>query len=70
MAARSRQRDVNLSTAALEALREIWRWNADHYGPDHADGYVEYLNSALGALARPEIAGRPPLSAVSIYGTC
>ncbi len=66
MAARSKQRDVRFSTAALGTLREIWLWNATHYGLDHADGYLQFLETAIGTLARPEnsgraIAGRPDL---------
>jgi plasmid stabilization system protein ParE len=59
MAARSRQREVGLSTATLETLREIWQWNADRYGTDHADGYLQFLQTAIETLARPETAGRP-----------
>jgi plasmid stabilization system protein ParE len=58
MAARSRRRKVTVSTAVLEKLREIWRWNAEHHGPDHADSYLEFLETALGTLARPEVDGR------------
>jgi plasmid stabilization system protein ParE len=57
--ARSRQRTISLSTAARETLREIWLWNADRYGAQHADGYLRFLENAIGTLARPEIAGRP-----------
>lgn len=59
MVARSRQRAISLSTTARDALREIWLWNADRYGPEHADGYLRFLENAIGTLARPEVAGRP-----------
>lgn len=59
MAARSRRREVTLSLAALEALREIWLWNAEHYGSNRADGYLRFLESAIEKLALPEVAGRP-----------
>jgi plasmid stabilization system protein ParE len=59
MAARSREREIRLSAAALETLQQIWLWNAEHYGPDHADGYRRFLEQAIGTLARPETVGRP-----------
>ena len=59
MAARSRQRQVSLSTAALETLREIWLWNADRYGQRRADGYLKFLEAVIDTLARPETNGRP-----------
>jgi plasmid stabilization system protein ParE len=59
MAARARRREITVSTATLETLREIWRWNAEHHGPDHADNCLEFLETALSSLARPEVDGRP-----------
>lgn len=32
---------------ALAQLDEIWRWNVDHYGRDHAHNYIEKLNDFI-----------------------
>jgi len=61
MAARSGPRDVSLSTAALETLRQIWTWNAAQYGPDHADGYLTFLEREIETLVDSETVGRPVL---------
>ena len=68
MAARL-QREVSLSGAALDALREIWHWNVDHFGPDHADSYLRFLENAIETLARPETAGRPIVGRLT-FATC
>ncbi len=59
MAAQSGQRQVALSSAAIDALREIWHWNAEHYGMRHADAYIQHLQAAIDSLARPDVVGRP-----------
>ena len=47
------------SRAASNQLREIWDWNAQHYGIEHADNYKSYLTESCRALlADPEL-GKP-----------
>jgi plasmid stabilization system protein ParE len=58
MAEQSR-RQVALSAAAIESLREIWQWNAEHYGLRHADAYLDDLQAAVDSLAKPKVVGRP-----------
>jgi plasmid stabilization system protein ParE len=59
MAARESQRQVSLSNAALAALREIWLWNADRFGVEHAEAYSRFLENAINALSRPGAEGGP-----------
>lgn len=56
---------VEYSDAAAADLKQIWNWNADHYGRSHASKYIQYLRSSIGSLrATPhhgsEIAQLPP----------
>ena len=35
---------------ALRQLDEIWDWNEQTYGPEHADKYIEFLERHIDAL--------------------
>ena len=36
---------------AIAELEAIWQWNLEHYSPDHADRYIEYLRENIDALS-------------------
>jgi plasmid stabilization system protein ParE len=59
MAGESRKLTVSLSPAALLALDEIWEWNAQHYGVEHADKYVTFLLDEANQLATWYFRGKP-----------
>ena len=44
--------------AALRELNEVWEWNAERYGPDHAEEYVAFLRQGIGQLALDPLEGR------------
>jgi plasmid stabilization system protein ParE len=41
---------TRISPTATAELADIWHWNAERYGPDHADRYTEFLRSAIRQL--------------------
>ena len=41
---------VVYATKALKQLDKIWGWNEDHYSPEHADQYIEFLERHIDAL--------------------
>ena len=51
MAEKARHLTVELSTAALHDLDEIWDWNADHYSLEHADAYIAFLRTQTDMLS-------------------
>jgi len=50
---------VTVSPTAGAELADIWRWNADRYGADHADQYVGFLRSAIHQLPALYKLGKP-----------
>jgi toxin ParE1/3/4 len=42
--------EVRLSAAADADLTEIWRWSAEHFGPDAATAYLLQIDAALDRL--------------------
>lgn len=63
MARRPRKLTVTLSTAAHRSIDQIWQWNAEQYGRDHAQAYVDFLDKETAKLSTEYERGRP-LSAV------
>jgi len=61
MARKSSPLTVNYHARALEALKQIWNWNAVHYDQGHADSYIVFLKQATDNLADMyhSRAGRP-----------
>jgi plasmid stabilization system protein ParE len=42
---------VVIAAAAVDELADVWRWNAQRYGPAHADAYVAFLKKGIDSLA-------------------
>jgi plasmid stabilization system protein ParE len=59
MASEPRALTVIRSRTAIEDLDGIWRWNAEHYSPSHADAYLRFLQDRIDALADHFDAGKP-----------
>jgi len=59
MAERSRKLSVSLAPAAQATLHEIWKWNAERYGVEHADHYLAFLRLTAYRLADEDFAGKP-----------
>ncbi|HUB24727.1 MAG TPA: hypothetical protein VL992_04795 [Tepidisphaeraceae bacterium] len=59
MAERPRKRTVRFSPSALVLLDQIWEWNAQKYGADHADEYIAFRRSEAEHLADDWLTGRP-----------
>jgi len=62
---------VVYAAKALKELDEIWDWNDKHYGSDHADQYIEFLERHINALGTDRRRGkqlgfRPELSYILI----
>jgi plasmid stabilization system protein ParE len=49
---------VLLSATATAELAKLWRWNAKHYDPDHADRYLDYLTKSIYGLEKSFRKGR------------
>lgn len=45
------------SPESLRGLDAIWLWNAERYGPDHADQYVAFLLTETQRLITSPLAG-------------
>jgi toxin ParE1/3/4 len=45
------------SKSASAELRGVWEWNADRYGPDHANRYLAFLSNRLEELAQGQQRG-------------
>jgi len=58
MADQARKLNVSFSPAALEALGEIWEWNARHHGIEHADKYIAFLVAQANRLSTDYFLGR------------
>ena len=58
MARKPPQLKVVISPRALNALDEIWDWNAGRYDVDHADNYVDFLTKKTKGLASAYLTGR------------
>jgi plasmid stabilization system protein ParE len=70
---REARRTLNVvySAKALKRLDEIWDWNAEHYGLDHADDYTSFLERRIDALEHEyergiRVASRPEFRFVLI----
>lgn len=59
MAKEGRRLTVRFSGDSLKTLDSIWDWNAQAYGPDHADAYISFLRQTVERLAISYAAGRP-----------
>lgn len=62
---------VVYAAKALKELDEIWDWNDERHGSDHADQYVEFLERQIDALSSDHRLGkqvgfRPELSYILI----
>lgn len=66
MASQKLKRTVILFPAAVDELHEIWRRNAEHCSPLHADEYVHFLKTSIYALETRYAEGR----ALSTGPTC
>jgi len=51
--------EVVYSARARRQLNEIWDWNFAQYGEAHADGYIEFLQTGVDALAKHPNRGKP-----------
>ena len=51
--------DIIYTAKARRDLREIFDFNADRYGFEHASGYVDVLISGIETLAHNQAQGRP-----------
>ena len=49
---------VILQPRADADLWEVWKWNAERYGVDHAEGYEAFLKEGLNGLAVNYDAGK------------
>jgi plasmid stabilization system protein ParE len=49
---------VVYSARAIRQLNEIWNWNFERYGEAHADGYIEFLQTCIDALAKYPTRGK------------
>ena len=49
---------VDIVPLALNALDEIWDWNARQYNADHADKYVFFLEKETSKLATAYLTGK------------
>ena len=49
---------VSYSPKAQASLDEIWDWNARHYGRDHAQRYIEFLQVETDKLVSAYLRGR------------
>ena len=58
MASPKRTLSVILSPTAIDERHGVWRWNAEHYSPLHADTYVRYLKGHIYDLARRHAQGK------------
>lgn len=45
------------SPTAIGELDAVWRWNAEHYSPPHADAYLDFLKERIADLANSDIKG-------------
>lgn len=66
MASNKPQLKVIRAPTAIGELHAVWRWNAEHYGVDHADRYLRFLKDAIERLATgyaegKEVVTRPDL---------
>jgi plasmid stabilization system protein ParE len=50
---------VTYSYEARKTLSSIWSWNSETYGKDHADEYVDFLQSETDKLAEDPYLGQP-----------
>jgi hypothetical protein len=50
MAQRAQTLTLQYSLFIERRLAEIWRWNAERYGEDHATNYVEFLEQKTRSL--------------------
>ena len=62
---------VVYAAKALKELDEIWDWNQQHYGSEHADQYIEFLERHIDALSTDhprgkQVGSRPELSYILI----
>jgi plasmid stabilization system protein ParE len=53
-----RKLTVRFTSRALRNLDEIWIWNAERYSVEHADRYLQGLNSAINSLSTAYLDGR------------
>jgi plasmid stabilization system protein ParE len=58
MAAKSRGLTVSLSPSALASLNQIWDWNAQIHGADHANRYLTFLRTETAKLSHLHFAGK------------
>lgn len=57
MAERPRELTLQYSLLISPRLAEIWRWNAQRYGEDHATRYVEFLEQKTRTLKTEYVRG-------------
>ena len=58
MAQRPRELTLQYSLLVKLRLAEIWRWNAERYGEDHATKYIGFLEQHTRALKLEYLRGR------------
>jgi len=49
---------VVLADLAIDQLDEIWSWNLNRYGLEHADAYLAFLKTAIDKLDRTYSEGK------------
>lgn len=54
------------SPVAQDELHGVWVWNAQHYGPSHADSYLRFIEQSIKRLEHEyalgnSVAARPDL---------
>ena len=59
MAPRSPRLTLVVTPAAARDLSGIWDYNAEVYGPDHADRYLEFLDGRTRQLETDPTKGKP-----------
>lgn len=49
---------ISFSSLAQSDLWDIWVWNAENYGSDHADRYLRFLLNQVRMLSRTPLMGQ------------
>lgn len=59
MARHARRLTLEYTAESIADLDEIWEWNAERFGVDHANRYIAFLKIQCGKLTTTETPGRP-----------
>ena len=58
MARKARKLAIHYRDLARSCLKEIWDWNANQFGPEHAEKYVKFLVDRADALETAYLQGK------------